>query len=207
MASKVDTREPEIIKTHLRRAGWELQTLPYGDYELRDSAGEPILIERKTVVQLLADLATSTLHRQVRALTEATSFPILLIEGHWQQSGGQLLNSRYTWQQVWNALQSLQDLGCRLQITTGLEHTIQRLFELEEYYAKEFHASITRFPSGDSYLSCLGLVYGISTSKAKEIKARFPALVDVVAASEQELALVPGIGSKLARRIYQFWRE
>lgn len=204
--SKCDTREPKTITTPLVRAGWQLQALPYGDYELVDSVNEPILIERKTVVQLLADLATGQLHRQARALTEATNFPILLIEGHWQQSGGKLLNSRFTWQQVWNALASLQDLGCRLQITTGLEHTIQRLFELEEYYAKEFHASISRSPSGDSYLSCLGLVHGISTSKAKAIKEQYPVLVDVVSANEEELALVSGIGSKLARRLYEFWR-
>lgn len=207
--SKVDTREPAELTTPLIRAGWTPVALPCGDYELQDVAGEVILIERKTVAQLLTDLSTGQLQRQSRNLVEASTFPVLLIEGHWAQESGYLYGEKrekFTWEQVWNQLQTIQDLGCRLQITTSLEHTIQRLFELEEYYSKEFHASIARSPSGDPYITCLSLVYGISQAKAKAIKATFPTLIDVAGASEQELALVSGVGSKLARRLYEFWR-
>lgn len=207
--SKVDTREPANITTPLIRAGWTPMALTYGDYELQDIAGEVVLIERKTIAQLLTDLTTGQLQRQCRNLVEASTFPILLLEGHWAQEGGYLYGEkreRFTWEQVWNALQTLQDLGCRVQLTTSLQHTIQRLFELEEYYSKEFHASIARSPSGDPYIACLSLVYGINQAKAKDIKAKFPTLIEVAAASEQELALVWGVGSKLARRLYEFWR-
>ncbi len=204
---KVDTREPSDITTPLIRAGWTPEALPSGDFELQDVVGEIVLIERKTVSQLLTDLQSGQLQRQCRVLVESSSFPILLLEGHWQQQNGHLLDTRYTWEQVWNALQTLQDLGCRLQITTSIQHSIQRLFELAEYYSKEFHASIARSPSGDVYVACLSLIHGISAAKALELKALFPDLASIANADQKAISQVPGIGSKLANRIYEFWRK
>lgn len=206
---KVDTREPNDITTPLVRAGWTPEALQCGDFEFQDVAGEAVLVERKTVAQLLTDLQSGQLQRQCRNLVEASTFPILLIEGHWAQEGGYLYGEkreRFTWEQVWNALQTLQDLGCRLQITTSLAHTVERIFELREYYSKEFHASIARSPSGDPYIGVLSQVYGISTAKAKEIKLKFPSLNLVAAADLKEIAEVRGLGQKLAKRLYEFWR-
>ena len=62
--SKVDTREPTEITTPLIRAGWTPVALQYGDFELQDIAGEAVLIERKTVAQLLTDLQSGQLQRQ-----------------------------------------------------------------------------------------------------------------------------------------------
>lgn len=207
---KVDTREPTDITTPLVRAGWTPGALQYGDFELQDIVGEAVLIERKTVAQLLTDLQSGQLQRQCRNLVEASTFPILLIEGHWAQEGGYLYGEkreRFTWEQVWNQLQTLQDLGCRLQITTSLAHTVERLFELAEYYKGEFHASIARHPSGDPYIGVLSQVYGISTAKAKGVKAKFPSLQLVANAELKELSEVSGVGQKLAKRLYDFWRQ
>lgn len=207
--AKVDTREPADITTPLVRAGWSPVALPYGDFELTDISGEVVLIERKTVAQLLTDLQSGQLQRQCRCLIEASTFPVLLIEGHWAQENGYLYGEKrekFTWEQVWNQLQTLQDLGCRLQITTSLQHTVERLFQLQEYYSKEFHASIARSPSGDPRIAALSLIYGVSVAKAKSVLANYPKLFDVINASEGGLAECAGIGSKLAKRIYEFWR-
>lgn len=206
---RVDTREPVDIATPLIRAGWSPKALLHGDYEIQDVAGEVVLIERKTVSQLLTDMSSGQLQCQCRGLVEASTFPVLLVEGHWAQEGGYLYSEkreRFTWEQVWNTLQTLQDLGCRLQITTSPAHTVERLFQIEKYYSKEFHASIARSPSGDSRISALSLVHGLSVAKAKSVLGKLPQLVDIANADEKMLAECNGIGTKLAKRLYEFWR-
>ena len=203
----IDTREPEELRQVFRRAGWSEQALPSGDFCFYDSVGEAILVERKTVKQFLTDMTSGQLQRQARVLVEATAFPILLIEGHWTQNQGYLADSRHTWAQAWNQLQTLQDIGCRLQLTSSLDHTIERVFQLEEYYSKEFHSSISRHPSGDTRLACLSLVYGIGQNTGKAILDVLPSLAQVSKASVEELIAVDGVGPKLAQRIYQFWRQ
>jgi len=184
-----------------------LVALKYGDYDGHDSVGKLWAIEHKTLNKLLADMATGTLIRQCRALIEHSDFPILLIEGRWIQDGnGYLLGSNYTWEQVWNQLQTIQDMGCRLQLTTSINHTIARLFELETYYGKENHPSALREISGDAYIVVLSQIYGISTEKAKALEIMLPTLKQVVEANIDELQNVSGIGLVLARRIWQFFR-
>ena len=203
-----DSREPSGIKTAFKRAGWVIKALDCGDFEFKDSVGEPVIIERKAISQFLTDLQSGQLQRQCRKLIEATMFPILILEGHWTQVDGYLLNTRFTWEQVWNALQSLQDIGCRLQLTTSLTHTIKRVFELVDYYAKEYHYSVSRHPSGDMRIATLSLIHGIDIVKAKAILEAYPSLYYIAGASPSELeANCDGIGTKLSERVYQFFMK
>ena len=203
-----DSREPSGIKTAFKRAGWVIKALDCGDFEFKDSVGEPVIIERKAISQFLTDLQSGQLQRQCRKLIEATMFPILILEGHWTQIDGYLLNTRFTWEQAWNALQSLQDIGCRLQLTTSLTHTIKRVFELVDYYAKEYHYSVSRHPSGDMRIATLSLIHGVGQEIAKKVLACYPTLEAVanVSASELENSCA-GIGAKLSERIHAFFRR
>ena len=211
--STVDTREPKWRTEPLRRAGWKLEALKYGDYQLCDAVGKSILIEHKTVDKMIADMQSGILQRQCRTLAEHSTFPILMVEGSWKQSGGYLLGRNITWEQAWNQLQTIQDMGCRLQLTTSKEHTIQRLFELELYYSKEKHASAYRELSGDATIAALCLIPGIEVTKAKALKAIYPELGDIAKSSETEygrgrLMEARGIGEVLTQRIYNFfWEE
>ena len=202
-----DSREPSTIKTPLVRAGWLEQALPCGDYQIYDSVGDVVLIERKTIKQFLGDMTSGQLQRQARKLVEATDFPILLVEGHWSINDGYLSDTKYTWEQVWNQLATLQDLGCRLQLSSSLNHSIERIFQLEQLYAKEFHSSVSRHVSGDTRVTCLCLVPGIGVEKAKAILNALPNLKMIAEASGDELAQVSGIGAKLGRRICDFFRQ
>jgi len=205
-SSFVDTRQPQVLITPFTRAGWILRALKYGDYEIREAGGETVLIEEKPVGKLLQDMVTGVLQKQIRGLVESCSFPILLIRGHWSQVAGYLLDSRYTWQQAWNQLQSLQDMGCRIQLTTGTNHTIERIFELEEYYHKGIHHSAMRQASGDHRLTVLSLIPGIDEGKGKALLAVFPTLADVATAPIDVMVECYGIGEVLAERIWNFWR-
>lgn len=203
---KVDTRQPKEMITPFVRAGWSLEALPYGDYEISDITGEVVLIEDKPVLKLLQDMASGVLQRQCRGLVESSTFPILLIRGQlYQDSEGRLLDSRYTSEQLWNQLQTLQDIGIRLQIVPSMNRAIERIFELKEYYSKEFHASIARSPSGDPYITALSLVYGVSSAKSKSLKATLPSLKAIANADVETIVSCKGIGLKLGRRIRDFF--
>ena len=204
---KADTREAENRLEPLRRAGWEITALKYGDYEGEDAVEQKWIIEHKTVAKLLEDMRTGVLQRQCQAVVEHCIFPILLIEGQWLQSGGYLLNTSYTWEQVWNQLQTLQDMGMRLQLTSSPSHTVQRLFELEAYYKKEQHPSAVRHLSGSLQIACLSQIEGIGAEKAKSILGYFGSLCDTATAGVKKLQECPGIGGILAQRIYDFWRR
>jgi ERCC4-type nuclease len=206
--SIVDTREPLGIRQPLVRAGWREKALPCGDMQFYDSCSEVVLVERKTVKQFLIDLSSGQLQRQARLLAEASQFPILLIEGHWTvDSQGYLPDGYHTWEQAWNALQSLQDIGCRLQLTSSLEHTIERIFQLKEYYEKAYHSSVARHPSGDSRISVLSHIHGIDKAKSERILEALPTLQQVANAAIEQLIEIDGVGPKLAQRIYQFFRD
>ena len=206
MKPAVDSREPSELKAVFTRAGWEEKPLVAGDYQFYDAVGEVVLVERKTVEQFLTDMTSGQLQRQARILAESTAFPILLIEGHWSQTNGLLPDGKHTWEQAWNQLQSLQDIGLRLQLTSSQAHTIERIFQLAEYYRKDYHPSVARHPSGDSRVATLSYIYGIDQVKAKAILEVYPTLGQVAGASLEELMAVKGIGPKLAERIWRFWR-
>ena len=206
MEAIVDTRQPQIMVEPFTRAGWKRQALKYGDYQFSDNIGKVALIEDKPLEKLLADMASGILQRQCRGLAENCDFPILLIRGHWiQDAGGYLLNSRYTWEQAWNQLQTIQDMGCRLQLATSINHAIERIFQLQQYYEKEKHDSALRQVSGDPYVVVLSLINGISSKKANSIRITLPTLRDIANADAITLAHCEGIGLTLARRIRDFF--
>ena len=138
-------------------------------------------------------------------MCEETRWPVLLVEGKWQQSNGTLLGTRFTWEQAWNQMQTLQDMGARVQLTTGPEHTVQRILELAEYYSKEYHPSATRAPAGDARIAALSLVSGVDRVKAQSLLAHFNYLSNIAAALPLELEEAKGIGPVLSQRIYQFF--
>jgi len=205
--SLIDSREPAYLKETFQRAGWVVQTLAWGDYWFKDNVGKLVIIERKTIGQLITDMHSGTLVRQCRTVIEHSDFPILLIEGHWiQDASGILLGSRVTWQGAWNQLATIQDMGCRLQLATSINHAIERIFQLQQYYEKEKHDSALRQVSGDPYVVVLSLINGISNEKAKALEAAYSTLSSIAVASPGQLQGIKGIGEVLAKRIWQFFR-
>ena len=201
----VDSREAAWRLHPLERAGFQRKQLVTGDVSFPEFTGEVVLVENKTVGGLLSDMTSGILLRQMRRMCEETRWPILLVEGRWQQSNGVLLNTQYTWEQAWNQLQTLQDMGARLQLTTSPEHTVQRILELAEYYAKEYHPSATRQPAGDTRIAVLSLIHGIDRVKAQALIDRFESLLHIADVLPAELEEVKGIGPVLSQRIYQFF--
>ena len=204
----VDSREPEeSIRVPLKLVGWQQQELETGDFSFLESGGSRVLVERKTVGQLLFDLASGQLSRQLNALIAATDWPILVLEGQWVQTNGNLLGTSYTWEQVWNYLQTWQDKGIRLQLTTSPTHTVRRVQELASYYAKDMHESAQRRQPGSVYLDVLCHVKGVGPAKAHRLLERFGDLGGVAIASIDGIMEVPGFPRSLATRVWLFWRN
>jgi len=192
---------------HLERAGFQRKQLVAGDVSFPEFTGETVLLEHKTVSKYLEDMTNGVLVRQLRRMSEETRWPILLIEGRWQQSSGVLLASRYTWEQAWNQMQTLQDMGVRVQLATGPEHAVQRILELADYYGKEFHGSVLRAPAGDARIAALSLVPGIDRIKAQSLLEQHGSLEAIAQASLAGLEEAKGIGPVLAARIQSFFTQ
>lgn len=203
----VDTREaPERLRP-LERGGFTPKALATGDVQFPEAGGEPVLIENKKVGQVLEDLGTGQLMRQMRRMVEESPYATLLIEGRWAQIDGKLLGTRWDWCAVWNELQSIQDLGVRIQFSTGPEHTVQRVFELADYYAKGIHHSAQRVLAGDRRLAVLGMVDGVGKEYGGKLLTHFGTLRGVANATREEIEALDGFGPVRARRITEFWQH
>ena len=206
----VDTREQSRIPP-LVQAGFKLQKLDAGDIAFPEMGGETVGIEHKTTARLVSDMVSGVLTRQARRVCELYKYPILMVEGHWTRdpktglltgTGGHTVS----WEAMWNELESLQDLGMRLQLATSPKHTISRILDLAEYYAKGYHASVQREVSGNVSLAILNHIYGIGVEKAKVLLLNFNTLEGIVGASLDDIMSVDGFGPVQAKRIYDFWR-
>lgn len=207
MKPKVDSREPPEITEPFVRAGWDKTALPCGDFQFEGVGEAVILVERKTISQYLTDMHSGQLVRQVVRLKEAADFPWLLLEGPINRYADDTIDGRATWEQVFNQLATLQEMGLMWERTASLAHTTTRVFQLEERYrVKEYHPSAERHPSGDERVGVLCRIYGVGPASAQVILGLYPTLLEVANASVPQLMECPGVGPKLARRVYEYFR-
>ena len=207
MESYVDSREPEELRQALLQAGFLQKQLEYGDIQFSTSSDETVLIERKTIKQLLQDM-DGQLQKQCLGMARNSLYPILMIEGQWIRTNrGTLLDTEMTWNQIWNQLQTLQDLGMRIQPTTGIQHSIQRILQLRTYYAKDSHTSVHRKVAESSGITVLSCIKGVDVARAKSLMEHFGNFQRLANANLEELQEVNGIGPVMAERIYNFWIE
>ena len=201
-----DTREPIQIREKLLELGWEQTALKDGDYTFSTIRGLKVGIERRTTEEL-SDLLQ--LKDRFQRLISAYDIPIGLIEGKWDRHSDDTIPSArgITWKRVWNMVQSFQDMGLRIQLTTSPSHTIARLNELYAYYQSPDHRSpLPRKYSTDPRLLSLSLIPGISRTTAALLLERFGDLQSVSKASVEELQSIVGIGPSKAKTIYDFFR-
>ena len=146
----VDSREPLRIDYELKREGFEVtrEKLETGDYLWVCREGVPIVVERKTV----HDLISSITGRQANGKSRATNqidrlkefpVPVLLIDGYPRLSGGGRImrGSRETqWTQagIDNWLLTAQGMGIRV-VWAQEDRLAERLRHLAQYYEKEKH--------------------------------------------------------------------
>lgn len=206
-SSIADTRDPDSLTDRLVAAGWLSHSLPCGDYRLGAGMEANPLVERKTLKDLLSSIEDGRLMSQVLRMVAATAFPILLIEGHWlMRDNVHLLDTRWTWQQVWHELLTVQDMGMRLYLTTSQEQTFQELLGMVEYYKKEEHESAARGLAGDERVIFLSRCRGIGSVKAKKLIESLgnPSIRDLANLEIPEIKKADGLGEKLSAQLYNW---
>lgn len=201
----IDDREHESRRVPLEQAGFLCKRLVTGDVQWPVAGDKLALLENKPLGQFLQDFASGVLTNQCQRMREACDFPILMIEGHWRHQGGKLLDTQYTWEQVWNQLQTLQDMGLRIQLTTDPVHTVERILSLAEYYSHGVHQSVDRVNAGTPEIAVLCRISGIGPKRAEALLAWAGNLRRVVTASVEELTTVRGINYHQAVAIRNFW--
>jgi ERCC4-type nuclease len=138
--------------------------LDSGDVVFYSFHGKSIGIERKSIANLLSDMALlgkthsegHSINEQLDLLINTYDIPIILIERHptvFIDSDG-LLQSTYKgnkppwvgipWDYVANYLMEWQLAGLFVDVTENLRHTIQRIDGLYKWFSKQEHTAISK---------------------------------------------------------------
>ena len=215
----VDAHEPKMIAKAL---GGHQVSLPEADYLFYGKNNVRILVERKTVSDMLNSLREKRLQDQLRRmLIQPDTIPILLIEGNlycndsfkvkikrfvsgkvkWRVTGWELSS-------IIGQLLTFQEAGVRLVLSPDKKATVHILKHLESYYAKDNHSSLKSRPRplfgadslrGDQVFFLQGLP-GIGEKRAELILKVFGCPWNAIWEPEK-LSMVKGIGDKLIKKI------
>lgn len=199
----VDSNEPESIRTKLLEYGWTQGRLSTGDYFMHSGDFKKVGIERKSVLDLMSSLG-DRLAGQLARMLDYYDVSVLMIEGSLRNINGQMYTARgieqWTWDAVWNFLQTWQMRGVSLQLTADEGQTVHRIVNLFAYYQKPSHTGgYTRRQVGDARV--LAFPNGVGEKTAMAILKQFGSLRAVANAKISELVECDGVGPKRAESI------
>jgi len=196
------------------------------DFKLFTNSGS-VGIERKKVPgDLLSSITDGRLTREVQAMREETQFQIVLLHDAMPYHKDGTVNMRgnkgsnWTKKGVRNLLRTLEYVeGVYIEQADDDEELVQVVIELQEYFdmLKSKHLSF-KFRPGlqSSWLMPLRqekVMYfyqglpSISAVRAKSLASKFPSPLQLYQASTEDIQQIPGFGSRLADKIYNFLRE
>ena len=183
-----------------------------------------IAAERKRFPgDFIASVQDGRFARECAAMREASQWPHIIIEGRgsytkdgYLKSGPRILN--WTRKSIRNMIRSLELVeGCRVEQTRNIQDTTNCLHEIADYFDTERHGSfrararlVSDWPAPtyqERYRYWLMGLPEISAVRADKLAAKFTCPVAIIAASEEDLMEVPGIGKYMAGRIYNFLHE
>lgn len=220
----VDSREaskhPEVVKEFKKRGlAVAVQALEAGDYYLLAAPGKkPLLIERKTVNDLLNSIRDNRIWEQTILLKESASKdglqPLLVIEG-WMG-----VIEKYRQWRIQSVLRVLDTIMLEYNVpvlyTPSLKATVEWIIakarSLGETRDKKVFRMRTEKKPMSLYEKILYVAEGFAgPTLARKLLRHFKTLKAIANASIAELTKVEGIGEKRAMEIYSIfntpWRE
>ena len=181
-----------------------LKRLPQGDFAI----GDRILVERKTARDFVDTLIDRDLLGQVKAMAEAVTRPIVIIEG------GDLYSQRDIHPNaIRGVLAALTvDMGVSLLFTTDAEDTAKMLFviakrEESERGERKVHPHKSYHSVREEQEYIVSAFPEIGLRNARLLLAHFGSVRAIVNAELEELVAVKGIGEKTAAKIYDLSRR
>lgn len=210
----VDSREPEIIRSKLLELGWQQWQLYSGDFMFYTHDIKKVLVTRKTVQDLLSSIFNKGKRFAVdlEEMLNHSDLKVILIEGSWKTvtPDNNLLTARgveyYTWDTVWDYLQSWMDRGFSLQLTINEGHTLKRINKLYAYYQQSYHTGGHNLSGvGDDRI--LAFPKGCRGNTAETILEHFGSLKNAVNSNEQDYLTIDGVGKKKAESIVKHFNR
>ena len=207
----VDKREknsgiPELLK----QSGVfvDFATLKVGDYIVFDN----VVIERKTVSDLLTSFYDGRLFIQCSELVKHFSTPLLIVEGNIEdlkfESRGSLRSYNQKFQLVYDSLITIiLDFKIPLVHTPNIEHTTNFLIAIANKLSRKYSygpllRKIRKQTSEQiQQLSVLSSLPGVGGMFAVKMLKEFNTPKRALNASAAELAKIPGFGTVRAQRI------
>jgi ERCC4-related helicase len=185
-------------------AAIRLERLEHGDFAI----GDRILVERKTSRDFLDTLVNRDLFGQVKAMADAVTRPVVIIEG------GDL----YTQRDIHpNAIRGMLaaltvDMGVSVLFTRDEQDTAQMLFVLAkreegERGERKVHPHKTHRSVKEDQEYIISAFPEIGMKNARLLLSHFGSIQGIVNASLEELVAVKGIGEKTAAKIYELSRR
>lgn len=215
----IDVHEPIAILDELSKLGSKGQKLPLktGDYYFFSHDAKKVLIERKTVTDLLNSLKDGSLQNQVERLVLESDYPFLLIEGYWTSTRDNFIKhtagtSGWDWVKVQMYLTTIQLSGVYILYTTNHKTTAATVLGLYKYFQKKEHTSLSRarvlsiFPKDINArrVKFLSVIPGIGPEIAKRILDRFTGPANAILAWDEDLLAIRGIGDITLREWKSF---
>ncbi|MDE1833312.1 MAG: hypothetical protein KGH58_02745 [Candidatus Micrarchaeota archaeon] len=177
----------------------ELKTLPVGDYAISDR----VCVERKTVSDFESSIMSGRLFEQIKRLREAYAFPILILEGEYEEFR---LKSKV----INGAIASLYiDYGMNVMHSHGERNTAEIIAGLAKHEseggpsepsAKGGFKSLTQ---QDFQEHVVGNLPGVGPKLARALLKRFGSIRGIAEANADELMDVEKIGEKKAETIHR----
>jgi len=201
LAITVDHRElPSGVSVALRQLGLEvtLVTLAAGDYVV----GAQTLIERKTVRDLHASVASTRFWQQLNRLHASATHAIIVIEGR-DLDAGQLSRSG-----VRGVLVALADRGIPVIRANDPEDTALWIRSIAVSRAQRKRVRVAppyRRPTGTRdgiQVSMLCAIPLVSLASARAVVARFGSILAIAQATPSDLQTVHGVGRRRADAIH-----
>jgi Fanconi anemia group M protein len=182
----------------------KLERLPRGDFAI----GDRILVERKTTRDFVDTLINRDLLGQAKAMAEAVTRPIVIIEG------GDLYSQRdINPNAIKGVLAALTvDMGVSLLFTSDAEDTARMLFILAKREESDRgerkvhpHKSHRSLKEEQEYI--VSAFPEIGLKNARLLLAHFGSILAIMNAGLQDLVAVKGIGEKTALKIFELSRR
>jgi ERCC4-type nuclease len=183
----------------------EIQRMPVGDYLIDDR----VLVERKTLPDLLASIKDGRLFQQALRLVEAEPWCVIVLEG----TGKDIADSGMRREAVQGALITLSlYFGIALLRSTGPDETARLLVYIARQ-GRTFSGNGPhrhgRLPRGKRRLQIYILqgFPGVGPQRAARLLDKFGTLDRILTAEIEELCTVKGIGASVAEGIRWAVRE
>ncbi|NMB78276.1 MAG: DEAD/DEAH box helicase family protein [Methanomicrobiales archaeon] len=184
-------------------AAVRLERLAHGDYAI----GDRILVERKTARDFVDTLIERDLLGQVKAMAEAVTRPVMIIEG------GDLYTQRDIHPNaIKGVLAALSvDMGVAVIFTRDEMDTAQMLLVLArreegERGERKVHPHKTHSSVREDQEFIVSAFPDIGMKNARLLLAHFGSVQAIANASLEELVAVRGIGEKTAAKVYEVCR-